>query len=304
MNRSRRVFLGSGIGCAAGLAGLIPNELFAATQSSIGESDLYVVSDGHISLPRTTVLPNIDDQDSFLQSRNLNTPQFKSSCNLTLWRNDKHLVLFDVGGGPNFLPTTGNAAEDLSSLGIDPADITDVVFTHAHPDHLWGLIDDFDELLFPSAEYHMNAKEWDFWWDENTVNTVPEFLQSFAVGARNRMAYLQEGISLFSYGDEVLPGVEALDTHGHTPGHTSYALHHGSNSLVVTGDALTHPVLSFEKAQWVWGTDQDPEAAKSTRLKLLDQLTQDKLQILGFHLPHPGLGSVERSGNAYRFVGS
>lgn len=307
MNYSRRQILTASAKCAA--AALLPLSAHsvAGTKTEFAGSELMVLSDGNLSLPRSFMLPaSIDaaEQAEFLKSNNLDVPTFEPDCNLALWRISDRLVIFDVGAGSNFMPSAGKLLDDLESMDIDPADVTDVVFTHAHPDHLWGLIDDFDELAFPNAAYYMNSVEWDYWRNENTIDQLPDVRKSFAVGAQNRMAYLEDQINLFDYGDEVLPGVEAVDTHGHTPGHTSFALHQGSDSVLVLGDAITHPIISFQKASWPSGSDQDPEAGRATRLALLDRLAQDKMQILGFHLPHPGLGAVEREGSAYRYVAS
>jgi len=101
---------------------------------------------------------------------------------------------------------------------------------------------------------------------------------------------------------EVLPGVEAIDTSGHTPGHTSYMLHGGGDSLLVVGDAISNSVISFEKPTWHSGTDQDPDKGVKTRTALLDRLATDQTKIIGYHLPHPGQGVAERNGTAYRFV--
>lgn len=305
MSQSRRRFLSASMQCAVAATLPFASRSVAGTSTAFGDSELLILSDGNLSLPPEFILPdsiNATEKADFLQANNLAVPRFEPDCNLALWRSGDHLVLFDVGAGPNFMPSAGKILEDFDSMSIDPGDVTDVVFTHAHPDHLWGLLDDFDELAFPNAAYYMNSLEWDYWRDENTINQLPEVRKSFAVGAKNRIAYLEEQINLFGYGDEVLPGIEAVDTHGHTPGHTSFALHQGANSVLILGDAITHPIISFEKARWPSGSDQDSEAGKQTRLSLLDRLAQDKMQILGFHLPHPGLGMVERKGDAYRYV--
>lgn len=307
MMSTRRQFLSRSAGVAAVVAQACSTQSLAGTKTDFGDSELLVLSDGNLSLPSRLVLSDAIDQaekEAFLAANNLDGSHFEPDCNLALWRTSDRLVLFDVGAGSNFMPSAGALLSDLESLEIDPADVTDVLFTHAHPDHLWGLIDDFDEIAFPQAAFYMNETEWDYWWDDNTINKLPEERKSFAVGAKNRLGILEDQINLFGYGDEVLPGIEAVDTHGHTPGHTSFALHQGSDSVLVLGDALTHPIISFQKASWPSGSDQDPEAGRATRLSLLDRLVQDKTRILGFHLPHPGLGSVEKSGAEFRYIGA
>jgi len=301
---TRRGFLRSAAGALTS-ASAITNPAQASTTVDFAGSKLLSLSDGRLRLPIQFVLPeSIDAKEKakFLASSNLHQQNLEPDCNLALWKTEERVVLFDVGAGSNFMPSAGKLLDDLDAVGIDPTEVTDVVFTHAHPDHLWGLIDDFDELTFPEANYYMHAAEWDYWNDENTINTLPDVRKSFAVGAMNRFGYLAEQIQLFNYGDEVLPGIEAFDTHGHTPGHTSFAIHQGSESVLILGDALTHPVISFERAKWPSGSDQDQEAGRSTRLALLDRLAQDKMQILGFHLPHPGLGYVDRDGLNYRYA--
>src|SRR5690606_3702710 len=102
----------------------------------------------------------------------------------------------------NFTSSTGRLAEGLTEAGIDPAEVTDVVFTHAHPDHLWGLTDDFDELVFPEADYHIGQVEWDFWSSPDLVDRVAEDRQSFVVGAQARFAAMDGRVRFLKDGDE------------------------------------------------------------------------------------------------------
>jgi len=299
---SRRQFLAYSF---TGLAGCAASRLvLAADKIALADSEIIVLSDGYLELPANYVLPESIselERDAFLSKHGPTSP-FKPQCNVTLWQIDDKLVLFDVGAGANFMPSAGQLLADLETAGIDAADITDVLFTHAHPDHLWGLLDDFDDLAFPNANYFMNAAEWDFWRASDTLSKMPEARQSFVVGAQNRMALLEDRINLFNYGDEVISGIEAVDTHGHTPGHTSFLIHQQGESLLVVGDAATHPIISFEKADWPSGSDQDAQAGKITRLALLDRLALEQTMLLGFHLPYPGAGRVERNGPLYRYV--
>ncbi len=299
----RRTILKGAAATAAALLGL-PRIAAATGSVAVGEGELTVVSDGHLVLPMSFAFPDVPraDLEALLSAAGLPLDRNEPDCNVTLLRRGDRLVLFDVGAGPNFMPTAGRLAESLSEAGIDPAEVTDVVFTHAHPDHLWGLLDDFDELVFPDAAYHMAAAEWDFWRAPGTLDAMPEERKTFVVGAQNRMAYIEDRIQLFDGGAELLPGVEAVATPGHTPGHTSFMIHGGAEPVFVTGDALTHVAISFARPDWPSGSDQDPDLGAKTRSALVDRLAADRARIVGFHLPHPGLGVVERDGAAYRFA--
>ncbi|MEC9342535.1 MAG: MBL fold metallo-hydrolase [Pseudomonadota bacterium] len=300
LSRRRALSLAGGLALSAAL----PLPARALGEVVLGDKSLAIVSDGNLVLPLDFAFPEPprDELTGLLAAHGLPTDALYPDCNVTILRDAGRVVVFDVGAGPNFMPTAGRLGDSLAEAGVDPSEVTDVVFTHAHPDHLWGLIDDFDELVFPEASYHMGAAEWDFWRDENTLTRVPEARRTFVVGAQNRLSYLEERISLFAGGDEILPGVEALDTSGHTPGHMSFAVHGDGESLVIIGDALTNVAISFERPDWPSGSDHDAEKGASTRAVLLDRLVADKAAIIGFHLPHPGEGRVERSGSAYRFV--
>ncbi|MBX2884125.1 MAG: MBL fold metallo-hydrolase [Granulosicoccus sp.] len=302
----RRFLAGSAtVGMGLALPTVAVRQASAYALSTFGTGELHIVSDGHLSLPRSFSFPDSIDSaelEALLRRYDLDTTTLTPDCNLTLWHNDDRLVLFDVGSGPNFMSTTGQLLDNLAELDIDPADVTDVVFTHAHPDHLWGLLDDFDELICPNATYHMSSVEWDYWRADDTLDKTPEARKTFVVGAQNRFPSIEDRIQLFSPGQEILPGVEAIDTRGHTPGHTSFALHAGDSSMVVVGDALTNVAVSFEKPSWRSGADQDQDQGVATRLALLDRLAAEQSTIIGFHLPHPGMGQVARQGNAYRFV--
>src|SRR5690606_4816786 len=115
--------------------------------------------------------------------------------------------------------------------------VTRVLFTHAHPDHLWGAVDEFDELLFPSAKYLVSRADRDFWLSSQALKSVPEDRQSFVVGAQRILKTLGDKLEVFAPGAEVAPGIAAFDTGGHTPGHVSFEVKAGNESVMVLGDA-------------------------------------------------------------------
>ena len=212
--------------------------------------------------------------------------------------------MIDAGSGSNFQPTAGRLGENLEAAGIDPASITKVVFTHGHADHLWGTFDDLDELRFPNASYVMSAAEWDFWTDPKTVARVPDWLKPMAQAAARMLKRIEPKTERRKPGDGIAPGLTYVATSGHTPGHVSVMVESGSETLLVGGDALTHPAISFARPDWRVGSDHDRDQAIVTRRRLLDQLAADRIPLIGYHLPWPGHGVVERNGTAYRFVAS
>lgn len=302
---SRRDVLKATLAVAGiGVSGLFPRPASAVGSLKLGASDVTIISDGNLMLPLSFAFPDVphDELIASLKAEGQPTDALLPDCNITVLRRGDRVVMFDVGSGPNFMPSAGRLMDNLGEAGVSPDEVTDVVFTHAHPDHLWGLIDDFDELIFADARYHMNRIEWEYWQAEDTLEKTPDARKSFVVGARNRMVFLEDRIELFEYGAEVVSGVEAVDTAGHTPGHTSFMIHDGSNSAMVVGDAITNVAVSLTHPEWPSGSDQDAEKGIATREMLLDRLAADGSRIIGFHIPHPGLGMIERSGSAYRFA--
>ncbi|ADZ71112.1 MBL fold metallo-hydrolase [Polymorphum gilvum] len=303
LTRRRFMLAASALGAGA-LAGLAPRIALAMPTLTLGEARLDVLSDGGLVLPLAFVLPEQSAEEiaALFAPHGMATDALRPDCNITLLRTGDRVVLFDAGAGANFQPTAGKLTANLEAAGIDPAEITDVVFTHGHPDHLWGVLDDFDEPVFGEARYWVPEAEWNYWRAEGTLDSTPEERKSFVVGAQARLAAIEERVTAVRPGAEVLPGVEAVATNGHTPGHMSYMLHGGGESVLVVGDAISNLVISFERPDWHSGTDHDRVAGAATRRALLDRLVADKARMIGFHLPYPGLGAVEAAGAGYRFV--
>lgn len=299
MQITRRHFLTT----AAGLA-LAPQMLWANTQVTVGAMQIDSLSDGHLLLPGAFILGGMPPEEVavIMAKYGLPVDKLEPPCNVTLLQMGEKKVLFDVGAGPDFQPTAGKLMTALDALNVAPDQITDVIFTHAHPDHLWGLLDEFDEPIFANAAHHIGQSEFDYWTDPNTVSTIGAERTTFAVGAERRLSAIAEKFNFFQDGEEVLPGVAARATIGHTPGHMSFELRQGSNAMLVVGDALGNHHVAFERPDWASGSDQDGPTAANTRVKLLDQMASEQMLLIGYHLPDGGIGRAERSGDSYRFV--
>jgi glyoxylase-like metal-dependent hydrolase (beta-lactamase superfamily II) len=291
----RRAVLG--LGAAFGLSRLAGARAQAATAS------LATLSDGGFSLPATAAARrNPDEVRAALREAGLPTDSMQTVLNVTVLRRGEEAILIDCGGGRNFVPGVGKLPEALEAAGIAPEAVTHVLFTHGHPDHLWGVVDDFDTPAFPKAKHHFPAAEWDYWFSEGIFRSLPEDRQSFAAGAQRMLKIIEPLTSRFRPGQEVAPGVLAVDAAGHTPGHVAFEALTDSGMALVVGDALTHPVLSFRYPDWPGGFDADGERAAATRKALLARAAADRLLLVGYHLPNGGVGRVEAAGAAWRFV--
>jgi glyoxylase-like metal-dependent hydrolase (beta-lactamase superfamily II) len=271
----------------------------------VGAIELAVISDGVLNVPLSFALPETPAAEAaaLFTAHNLPPEGPQPQTNVSLVRSGGELVLIDAGSGSNFQPTAGKLAENMEAAGIDPAAVTKVVFTHCHADHLWGVIDDFDDSeRFSKASYVVAAAEWDFWLDPNTPANVPDALKGMARGSARILKRLEGKIERRKAGDAVAPGLTYVETIGHTIGHMAVMVESEGQRLLIGGDALTNVAVSFARPEWRWGGDYDRDRGVATRRRLLDQLATDRIPLIGFHLSWPGHGRVERAGGAYRFV--
>ncbi|MCK0151443.1 MBL fold metallo-hydrolase [Marivita sp. S6314] len=271
---------------------------------TLGDAKVTVVSDGHLSLPTGGLGINADvaEVQAFLAAHFLN-PEFSYSHtnHLYIEIGDAKLLV-DVGSGNRFMDTAGRQWSNLEAAGIDPMEITHVVITHAHPDHIWGIRDDFDEAIIPDAAYFLGEAEHAYWMQDGLASQVSEDMQQFVVGAQNSINVDGADWDLVSDGAEIVPGVRVIGTPGHTPGHLSVVVESNGQQLIALGDSMTHAYLNFAHPDWFNGTDMDGDQTVATRKRLLDMAAADRMAVLGYHFPFPGVGHVMRDGDGHSFV--
>lgn len=283
----------------------LPRQVFAAERVDLGTMQLVTLSDGNLTLPANFVFAPVADRDllSVVSEFGIDdlTAPLTPPCNVTLVRDGDRTVLFDCGSGPAFQPSAGRLLDALSVEGLGPEDVTDLVFTHAHPDHLWGVLDDFDEPTFLNATHWIGREERDYWMNPETVDSIGDERASFAVGAARRLAAIEGVLETFEDGDEVLPGVSAYLTPGHTPGHISFEVSSGGQSAMIIGDAIANDHIAMARPGWPTGADQDLETGAQTRQRLVERLADEDMIAVGFHLSNGGVGRVERTSDGFRF---
>lgn len=268
-----------------------------------GAFAVTVVSDGHLVLPASFLAPDAPpaERAALLKAAGETGEQYNSPTNVTLIRAGADLILVDTGSGDRFMPSAGRLWDNLKAAGIDKGKISKVIFTHGHPDHLWGAVDELDELVTPEASFYVASAEWDFWTGDNALRGLPAERAGFVTGARRNYAAIKQRVKMVKPGDDIVTGLRVLATFGHTQGHVALELA-GGDGLIVVGDALAHALISFQHPEWRTAADHVPDQAVATRRALLDRLAADRAKLIGFHLPYPGVGMVERKDGAYRFV--
>jgi glyoxylase-like metal-dependent hydrolase (beta-lactamase superfamily II) len=218
------------------------------------------------------------------------------------------LVVIDTGNGPvakvNSKGANGLFTANMAAAGFDPKDIDMVVISHFHGDHVNGLLAADGTPAFPNAEILVPATEWKFWMDDGEM--------SRASGARmtglfknNRNIFeaaLKKKVTPYEWGKEVAPGLLAVETAGHSPGHTSYVLSSSSDRVFIQSDVTNNPNPFATNPGWHAFFDQDGDMAEKTRRRVYDMVVAEKLQLQGFHYPFPGLANIEKDGNGYRVV--
>jgi glyoxylase-like metal-dependent hydrolase (beta-lactamase superfamily II) len=311
VSRRSLLALGAGLGASTMLGGsALAKAPKLGTQPSyfyrfnLGNSEVTVVSDGPLPLgpPKGTFVGIPDDDvkkmlsDNFLPTDNVVLEQNSPIVNT----GDK-LVLFDTGMGTSkaFGPTTGRQQKSMAEAGIKPGDIDAVVLSHAHIDHIGGIVGADDKPLFPNAQYYIAQSDFDFWTDEGKMGSP---LKDFVVHARKNLLPVRDRLVFFKDGQEILPGIQAMAAPGHTVGHTMFMVTSEGKSFAFLGDLTHHAILLLEKPRMEFSYDTDPKQAANTRVKMLDMLAANKIPVMSYHFAWPGYGHVIKNGDGFRYI--
>ncbi len=266
----------------------------------IGNAAATIVSDGPLTLPTASRIftgPGKDALDAVLSATGQPTDTVRVEQNCLLLETGGKRVLFDNGLGSEKLygPDSGKLLASLAEAGVDPAAIDAMVLTHGHSDHCWGTMGDDGTPNFPNATLYISNAEMDYW----QSNPPGERRQRSIAGVRRHLLPLRDRMRFIRDGEEFLPGVQAWFTPGHTPGHMAFLF---SGGWCLTGDVAFHDPISYAFPEAESAFDVDPQLAVATRRRLLDRLVDERMQVIGYHHPWPGLGRVERAAGTFRFI--
>ena len=262
--------------CAACVANAESVRTFA-----LGEETLIAVQDAPSTMARR-LFPALSDADFAALAGGFAAP---SSINVFVLRRGGRDILVDAGNGG----TRGSMLATLKSFGIQPDTIEEILLTHLHGDHIGGLIDVSGAAVFPKATLHVSVPERDYWLKQPGRNgdLVRKVLGAYA-----------GRVKTFTFGEDPLPGVTALDASGHTPGHTAFE----TDNLLIVGDLLHAVAVQIPRPEVSSAYDVDPAKAAETRLRLYEHATASGKPVAGMHLPYPGHGHIVKEAPGFRYV--
>ena len=277
----------------------------------VGDIQVTVVSDGRTTFPlEDSFIPNAkrEEVNAALEQAFLPRDTVTIYFAPLVINSGGKLVVIDTGNGPlvkaDSKGAAGQFADNMTAAGFDPNAVDTVVISHFHGDHVNGLLTAEGTPAFPNAEVLVPATEWKFWMDDGEMSrAAPGRMQGLFKNNRNVFETgLKKKVTPYEWGNEVAPGLLAVETVGHTPGHTSYVLSSGSAKVFIQSDVTNLPMLFAANPGWHAVFDQDPDMAEQTRRRIYDMVVAEKLQVQGFHYPFPGLGNVVKDGSGYRVV--
>jgi glyoxylase-like metal-dependent hydrolase (beta-lactamase superfamily II) len=275
----------------------------------VGALRVTALFDGVVTLPRQQLQGIAPARiDALLQGRHVpETPKgLQTAVNAYLVQLGARRVLIDAGTADCFGPGLGQVVANLQAAGVTPAQVDDVLLTHAHPDHLCGVLDAAGGRAFPHATLWIDAGELAYWRSPESVARTPGALRFVVDQTRRALAPYEDAGRLRSFrpGDALPGGIRALASHGHTPGHASFLVDGGSptHQLLVWGDVVHYHAVQFARPEASFEADVDRRQAIASRRDLLERATRQGWWVAGAHLPFPGLGHVRRDGATYAWV--
>ena len=274
----------------------------------VGDIEVLVISDGVLPLPTQMLGHNASPSEraEWLEEMYLPQEALDWPLNAMVVHSGDRTILLDAGLGmdPDLqLPRAGQLIRRLGAAGIDLAEITDVVITHMHMDHIGGLlVDGVKEQLRPDLKIHVAAAEVEFWKspDFSRTNMPQGFPDALRATAKHFWAEYSGYVHTFQDEQQIAPGVTARRTGGHTPGHCVVRVASAGQALTFAGDAVF--AVGFDQPNWHNGFEHDPEESARVRIALLQELAGTGEMLVATHLPFPSVGRVSLEGETFRWV--
>lgn len=265
-------------------------------QPAMGRARGFTLGEMTVSTLLAGTAPRENPQSIF--GTNVSAEEFAAAAEANFLPTDRAQFFFtptvvQTGGAVILFDTGLNAAGTTAALaetGLGPDDITHVVLTHMHGDHIGGLSDESGAPTFANAAYVTGRIEFDHW-----AGAGNDGFEAKVRPLAERMSFVEDGAS-------IAPGVTAMLAAGHTPGHMTWRLESNGQNLLLMADLANHYVFSLAYPDWEVRFDADKAAAAAARRRVLGMLAAERMPVIGYHMPFPGLGYVETAGDGFRYV--
>lgn len=259
-----------------------------AERLQIGNLEAYALDDGHLALPNDGETFGLGRPPSetadVLAAAELPRDTIRLDMQCLLVKAGDRVILFDTGAADASFADGGRLPQSLALANVQPAAVTDIFISHAHSDHVGGLVTKAGALAFPAATIHMSVPEWAALQADTDEDS------------KHLVAAIAPKVTAFEPGAQVLPVVKAVATQGHTPGHSSYEIGADGEKLFYIGDLAHHHVISVQRPAWSIQYDTDRPAAEAMRQQTLAKLAADRTRVFAFHFPYPGVGTIVAEG--------
>ncbi len=277
----------------------------------VGSIEITVVSDGIAKVPVTEAFvlnAKVDEVNAALREAFMEPGTLIGPYNPIVINTGTKLALVDMGlGEANYFSSkglNGQLLANLAAAGIDRNAIDTIIISHYHGDHINGLLKADNTLAFPNAEVLVPALEHKYWTDagEESRSSTQRIADNFKNVRRVMNPEVLKRLRTYEWDKDVIPGVLAVGTPGHTPGHTSHIVTSGSAKVYVQADVTHAPFLFARHPGWHAFYDHEPVLAETTRRKVYDMLSAEKMMVQGFHYPFPSVAHVEKTASGYQEV--
>ncbi|HQS33155.1 MAG: MBL fold metallo-hydrolase [Polaromonas sp. 24-62-144] len=292
------------LGTAHAAAPMVKTSAPGFYRMMLGDFEVTALSDGTVNLPVDKLLTNTTPAKTRKAlARSFESAPLETSVNGYLINTGSKLVLIDTGAAKLFGPTLGNLAANLKAAGYQPEQVDEIYITHMHPDHVGGLMDG-EKMAFPNATVRADKHDADFWLSQANLDKAPADSKGFFQGAMASLnPYVKAGkFSPFDGATDLVPGVKAMATHGHTPGHSTYVVESKGQKLVLWGDLVHVAAVQFDDPSVTIQFDADTKQAAAARKRAYADAAKGGYLVAASHIAFPGVGHVRASGKVFTWV--
>lgn len=268
----------------------------------VGDAEVTALSDGTVTLDANGILTGVKPAhvNELLKAAHTGGSQLPTSVNAFLVKTGNQIVLVDTGAGAFFGPTLNKLQLSLKAAGYSPEQVTDILITHLHADHVGGLVSG-ETIQFPNATVHADQHELAFWLDKAKMEAAPKEAQGFFKMAQAALGPYQKAGKVAPFDGEVqlAPGLKSRPAPGHTPGHSFYVLESKGQKLVFWGDLMHFEEVQFPEPPITVSFDVDSKAARAQRLKAFAEAAKQGYLVAPAHVTFPGVGHLKKAGSGY-----